>query len=211
MTLTFMRRATALALALSLAACGGKATFPVSGTISGLVYDGLVLSTNGMDLTVPKDSKKFTFPNALSYGEVYNVVVKANSQPAHQTCTVASFVDPTTGIITNGPTDTAGRFGAINIGVSCTINAMALGGTVKGLASGATLQLINGSDGTPVTVTGTATDAATGIAFALANVPFDKTYGITVFAQPAGQVCTVSNGTGQMTDVAPTNIVVNCQ
>ena len=52
MTCNFTRPALALTLALTLAACGGKATFPISGTIVGLQYGGLVLSTNGMDLPV---------------------------------------------------------------------------------------------------------------------------------------------------------------
>ena len=124
MSLTFMRPALALTLALTLAACGGKATFPVSGTIVGLSYKGLVLSTNGMDLPVEAGRSSFSFPNQLSYGEVYNVVAKA--QPEHQTCSVLSFAGPN-GIVYNGPTDTAGRFGAINIGVLCTTNQVALG------------------------------------------------------------------------------------
>jgi hypothetical protein len=205
MTLTFMRRATVLALALSLAACGGKATFPVSGTIAGLQYGGLVLNTNNQDLPVNAGATSFTFPNALSYGEVYNVVAK--TQPAHQTCSIGPFTNPDgTGSVYNSASDTAGRFGAINIGVLCVTNDVALGGTVTGLASAATLQLINGSDSTAVTVTGTGAD----VTFALATVKFGTTYGITVFAQPDGQICTVSNGTGTMTDIAPTNIVVSC-
>jgi hypothetical protein len=199
MTLTFTRRATALALALSLAACGGKATFPVSGTIVGLQYDGLVLNTNGQDLPVPKNSTSFTFPNALSYGEVYNVVQK--TPPAHQTCTVAAFTGAT-GVTYNGPTDTAGRFGAINVGVMCTTNVVVLSGTINGL-TGAGLQLTNGSDGSVA-------PAAGDVSFTFPSVTFGSTYGIAVLAQPAGQVCTVVNGTGVMTDDAPTGIAVNC-
>jgi hypothetical protein len=53
---TFTRPAIVLALALGLAACGGKATFTVGGPISGLI----------------------------DYGTSYSVSVKTN--PAHQTC-----------------------------------------------------------------------------------------------------------------------------
>ena len=46
-------RLLALALALSLTACGGgKATFTIGGHVTGLAYDGLVLTTNGMDTSV---------------------------------------------------------------------------------------------------------------------------------------------------------------
>ena len=203
MTLIFTRPALALALALTLTACGGKATFPVAGTIEGLKYDGLVLSTNGMDLPVAANATSFSFPNPLSYGEVYNVIAKA--LPAHQTCSVASFQGPT-GVRYNGPTDTAGRFGAINIGVLCTTNLIALKGTIKGLPLATSLQLINGSDGGTVTVLGTGAD----LAFTLPSVAYGKTYGIAVLAAPADQVCSVSNGTGVMGDAAPVNIEVSC-
>ena len=201
MTLTFTRPALALALALTLAACGGKATFPVAGTIEGLKYDGLVLSTNGMTLPVAANATSFRFPDSLSYGEVYNVIAKP--QPAHQTCSVASFQSQT-GVRYNGPTDTAGRFGAINIGVLCSTNTAALGGKITGLTSDG-LQLTNGSTG------GTVAPLATAIAFTLAPVAYDVTYGVTVLDQPAKDVCSVSsNGTGKMGDNPVADIVVTC-
>lgn len=201
MTLTFTRSALALALALTLAACGGKATFPVAGTIEGLKYDGLVLSTNGMTLPVAANATSFSFPTPLSYGEVYHVIAKP--QPAHQTCSVGSF-QGRTGVLYNGATDTAGRFGAINIGVGCTTNTAALSGTITGLTSNG-LQLTNGSTG------GTVAPLAASTTFAFAPVAYDVTYGITVLAQPANDVCSVSsNGTGKMGDDAVTDIVVTC-
>ena len=202
MTFTFMRPAIALALALSLAACGGKASFPIAGTVVGLNYGGLVLSSNGMDLPVKANSTSFSFPNALSYGEVYNVIAK--KQPDHQTCTIGSFAGPN-GIVYNGPTDTAGRFGAINIGVACSLNTAAVGGTITGLTS-LGLQLTNGSTG------GTVAPAAGATTFTLPNpVAYRVSYGVTVLAQPANDVCSVtSNGTGEMGDTAVTNIVVTC-
>lgn len=201
MSLTFMRPALALTLALTLAACGGKATFPVSGTIVGLSYKGLVLSTNGMDLPVEAGRSSFSFPNQLSYGEVYNVVAKA--QPEHQTCSVLSFAGPN-GIVYNGPTDTAGRFGAINIGVLCTTNTADLGGTISGLTS-AGLQLNNGSTG------GVAAPVAGATTFVLPKVTYGVSYSVTVLAQPANEVCRVSaNPTGEMGDAAVTNVAVTC-
>ena len=201
MTLTFTRSALALALALTLAACGGKATFPVAGSIENLQYSGLVLSTNGMDLPIAANATSFSFPNPLSYGEVYHVIAKA--QPAHQTCNIGSF-QGRTGVLYNGATDTAGRFGAINIGVGCATNTAALGGTISGLTS-AGLQLTNGSTG------GTVAPLAAATSFAFAPVAYDVTYGVTVLAQPANDVCSVSaNGTGKMGDNAVADIVVSC-
>ena len=191
MTKSFLRPAIALALALSLAACGGgKATFPITGSISGLVYEGLVLSTNGMDLKVPAAATTFTFPNTVDYGEVYAVVQK--TPPAHQDCQVVRG------------SETAGRLATISIEVYCTIYTALVGGTITGLKS-AGLQLTNGSD------PAVSTAAAAATAFIMPNkVPYGSTYGITVLTQPATETCSVANGTGVMGDAAVTNIVVTC-
>jgi hypothetical protein len=191
MTLTFMRPAIALAIALGLAGCGGKASFPINGSLGGLSYDHLVLSTNGMDLPVAKGATSFSFPNSLSYGDEYSVTVK--TQPDHQTC-----------LVQNGA-DTAGRLASINIVVQCVLNQYSIGGTITGLTSDG-LTLTNGSaGGTVVAVAGAQT-----FTFG-ATVPFSVSYGVTVLAQPAKENCSVTqNATGVMGDAAVTNIVVSC-
>lgn len=202
MTSTFLRPAIALAIALSLAGCGGKASFPISGTIVGLSYPGLVLSTNGMTLAVNPPATTFVFPNSLSYGDVYNVV--PSTQPQHQTCTVAAFVDASGHMLT-GASDTAGRLSAINIGVACVLNNYAIGGSISGLTSDG-LVLTNGSSGGTVAPLKDATSFTFG-----AQVPYSVSYGVTVLAQPANDVCSVTqNGTGIMGDAAVTGIVVSC-
>jgi RNase P/RNase MRP subunit p29 len=192
MTPTFIRPAIALALALALAGCGGgKASFPINGTVSGLTYSGLVLTTNGMDLAVAPAQTQFRFANSLSYGDGFNVTVK--TQPAHQTCTIL-----------NGGNDSAGHTAAINVVVQCSTNAAAIGGTISGLTSNG-LVLTNGSTG------GSIAPAAGSTTFTLPSVQFNVTYGVTVATQPANDVCSVSpNGTGVMTDAAITDIAVTC-
>jgi hypothetical protein len=203
MTSTFLRPAIALAIALSLAGCGGKASFPISGTIFGLSYPGLVLSTNGMTLPVNPPATTFVFPDPLSYGEVYNVV--PSTQPQHQFCTVGAFADAASGRVFTGASDTAGRLSTINIGVRCVLNSYAIGGTISGLTSDG-LVLTNGSTGGTVAPL----KGATTFTFATA-VPYSVSYGVTVLAQPANDVCSVSqNGTGIMGDAAVSNIVVSC-
>jgi hypothetical protein len=191
MTLTFMRPAMALAIALGLAGCGGKASFPVSGTVAGLSNDHLVLSTNGMDLAVVKGATSFSFPNSLSYGDVYDLTVK--TQPDHQTCVVPNS------------SDTAGRLASIDLVVQCALNQYPIGGTVTGLTSDG-LTLTNGSAG------GTVVVAAAAQSFTFATtVPFSVSYGVTVLTQPAKENCSVTqNGTGVMADAAVNNIVVTC-
>jgi hypothetical protein len=217
MTQHYLRPAIAAAIALILAGCGGTAKFDIAGTVVGLTYDGLVLTTNGMDTSVKATgaTTTFKFPNQLSYGEVYKVSVK--SDPRHQTCTVASFPDAN-GIFYTGPSDTAGRLATINIGVSCAVDAFLIGGKITGLTADG-LTLINGSFDTytpPAVVAGTTGD----IDFTFSRaVPFDSTYGVTVLTQPTNQFCTVTNGAGVMklersadpaAVVKITNIQVDC-
>ena len=187
----FTRRFAAVALALALGACGGTATFEVKGVIAGLVYPGLILVNNGgPDLPIAAGATTFAFPAHVDYGSTYAVTVKA--QPAHQNC------NPVNG------SDTAGRLAAINIGISCAVNAFTIGGTITGLTTDG-LVLTNGTLG------GTNAPAKDATAFTFANsVPYGASYGVTILTQPTGQTCTVANGVGVMGDAAIANMVVTC-
>jgi hypothetical protein len=195
-------RLLALALALSLTACGGgKATFTIGGHVSGLYYTGLVLNTNGMDTsatppptiaTDPNATAAYSFPKQLEYGEQYLVTVKTN--PLHETCTVSPYYAQ----------DTAGRLASIDIPVTCTLNSFLIGGTISGLTVDG-LVLTNGTTGG----TYTANTGATSFTFAT-PVIFGTTYGVTVLKQPAGLFCSVTNGAGTMGDANVSSIGVNC-
>jgi hypothetical protein len=210
-----VRPALVLASSLVLASCGGggKETFPVKVTVFNVQYPGLVLTTNGQELTIPVAAKPgdtvvTSFPNGLDYGTAYNVVPKGGtavdglgSQPAHQSCFTAGYPNG------NYPREygTAGqtasiesaRTPAIEVFYQCEVNAYALSGSVTGLnTDGASVTLINGSNSQlTVTRTGTATDA---LPFALGKVPYNTSFGVTVLTQPAGYTCTVANGVGVM-------------
>lgn len=186
------RPALLLALALSLAGCGGKAKFNVAGTVTGLVYSGLTLTNAGETLAVPPNASNttttFSFPKQIEYGDTYNVALATN--PDHQSCAVAN------------PTDTAGRLATINIVVQCSLIAHSVVVTVNGAPTG--LVLTNGSAGT---ATVTSTDATTTTSFA---VPYGYSYGISVLTQPTdGKTCAVANGAGVMGD-ADTAVTVTC-
>lgn len=200
--ITCLHPAAVLVMALGLASCGGKASFPINGTVTGLQYDGLLLSTNGMDLKVAANATAFSFPNSLSYGDVFKIVIA--KQPAHQTC---STISPLTGYDTSS--DTAGRTAAINIAIGCSVNTYAIGGTVTGLSAGS-LVLTNGTAGGTITIA-PATVATDPVTYSFSTlVSYNTSYGVTVLTQPAGKVCTVSNPTGVMGDAAVANINVNC-
>lgn len=200
-----MRGAVALAAAaLTLAACGGgKATFTIAGTASGVQYPGMVLASNGMELAVNPPAKagdlvKWAFPKEIEYGDEYAVTVK--TPPAHQKCDVAVAYEQ----------GTAGRFAQINVPIDCYIDSHYLKGTitVKNSTTGLTkdgLVLVNGSTGG----TYTANTGATGFTFA-SPVAYGVTYGVTVLTNPAGLSCTVQNGAGTMGDANVDNIAVNC-
>lgn len=188
---SFMRPVLALALAVGLSACGGKASFTVGGIIDKLAYPGLVL-VNGSDTVTPAaNATTFAFPKGIDYGTTYDVTVK--TQPAHQTCTIP-----------NGK-DTAGRMATISIVVSCSTNAYAIGGTVTGLTAEG-LVLTNGSTG------GTAPVPKDSTTFSFLNNPvtYGDTFGVTVLTQPAGLTCSVANGTRTMGDATVTDIAVTC-
>jgi hypothetical protein len=193
---SFMRPAFALALALGLTACGGKATFPIGVTVNGLLFPNLVLSTNGMDLAIAPGANGATvtgsFAKPISYGDVYEVIAK--QQPDHQTCVPV--------LVTNK--DTAGRLATINATFTCTTNAYTIGGPITGLKA-AGLVLTNGSNG------GTFAATSTSTTFTLPAVTYNTTYGVTVLTQPTGQVCTVgAKGIGTMGDAMVQDIAVTC-
>lgn len=204
---SLIRPALAVLLAAGLSACGGsdKDEFVIGGTISGVVYPGLVLITNGMELSVappatPGDNVKFAFPKKLEYGEVYNVQFKAF--PAHQSCGMLSANDESNN-------DTAGRLSTIDIQFACYVNTFSIGGNITGLKADG-LQLANGSTGGIVTISKPTTETTAPIAYVLPNVAYGTTYGVSVIVQPTGQYCTVSNATGTMGDAAVENIDINC-
>ena len=190
MKLSCLRPLGALLLTLGLAACGGKASYDVSGTVIGLNNNGLVLANGGEPLPLPAGTTKFTFKKRIDYGTDYNITVQ--TQPAHMTCTI------------NGGSGSAGHYVSIEAVVSCGQNAYNLSGTITGLTAD-NLVLINGNTQTPVTK-----DSKT---FTMNGTVADGTsYGISVFTQPTGLTCSVvpGTGTGTMGEANVTTVQVVC-
>lgn len=208
MKFSLIRPALALMVAAGLSACGGsndKAEFIVAGTIQGVVYPGLKLITNGMEIDVPPpatpgEAVKFAFPTPLEYGDVYNVQFK--SFPAHQSCGMTYERD-------ESYNDTAGRMYRIDIQFSCYVNSYSIGGKITGLKADG-LKLANGSTGGVVTITKPTDGSTAPIEYALPNVTYGVTYGVAVIEQPTGQYCTVANAAGTMGDAVVDNIDVTC-
>lgn len=186
---SFLRAGVAMACALGLAACGGGAgDVYLSGSVSGVTKDGLVLQNNGgSDLTVQAGAQMFTFTNLIGVDSDYDVTVK--SSPPNATC-----------VVTNGKGNANG-FNVGSVVVTCTIFTHALGGSINGLTAGG-LVLVNGADRIPVDAGATS--------FKMTPVQEDAPYGITVLQQPAGLACSVANGTGTMLKADINDVKITC-
>lgn len=189
-----LRAGAALACTLALSACGGSdGQYVLGGSISGVTKTGLVLTNNGgSDYAVPVPASStgvgtFYFPNLLSSDDTYNVEVK--SKPANvNECKVF-----------NGRGRVA--FDVTTVSIVCDIKKHELKGTISNL-TGSGLEIINGSDRQVI--------AAGATSFAMVQVSEDAVYGVTILKQPAGQTCTIANGTGTMGSADVTNVAVTC-
>lgn len=179
----------AITVALALAACGGYTAVDLGGTVTGLTTDGLVLANGSSTVTIPANATSYKFPNQIDAHSDYAISIA--SQPAQLTCAVSN------------PTGTATGVAITWANVVCTQNTYALGGTVTGL-TGSGLVLTNGSSSTVAIDPG-----ATSFVFPQ-RVADGTVYGVAVLTQPAGQTCTVSNGTAVMGSADVNSIQVNC-
>jgi hypothetical protein len=207
--------ALALACAVGLGGCGGSAAeLSVSGSISGLSRTGLVLQNNGgPDLVIPASATSFTFPELIAADEKYNVTVKAEPKLVH--CTV-----------TNGSGRSA--YNVSSVVVSCVTESFDVIGKITGLTGQACvypntagspqcLVLNNGpytkridTGATTFNMTSTLLDSNGTVIASAGKVADGVPYGITVYQQPTGKTCSVSNGVGVVAAADVTNVQVDC-
>ena len=166
-------------------------SFTIGGTVAGLgAGKSVVLLNNGGDALTRNANGGFSFATALASGASYAVTV--GTQPAGQTCTVS-----------NG-SGTVASANVTNVAVSCAnVPTYTIGGSVSGLVTGRSVGLLNnGGDALTVNANG-------GFSFATA-LASGASYAVTVGTQPAGQVCTVNNGSGTVASANVTNVAVSC-
>jgi hypothetical protein len=148
----------------------------------------VILQDNGGDNLTVTANGPFTFATKLASGAAYAVTVQ--TQPAGQTCTVASG------------SGTIASANVTNVAVSCTTNATySVGGTVSGLTGSVVLQ-DNGGDNLTVAANGPFTFAT--------KLASGASYNVTVQANPTGQTCTTANGTGTIASANITSVTVTC-
>jgi hypothetical protein len=187
--------------AVLLVGCGGgddddtspppsAGAFTVGGSVTGLgAGKTLTLQNSAADDLSVNANGSFVFVTRLDSGVAYAVTVK--TQPNGQRCTVTQG----TGAATANVSD---------VQVRCENLAAAtftVGGSVSGLAGTAVLQN-NGGDDLSVASNGGFTFAS-----ALAG---GAAYAVTVRSQPAGQNCTVRNGTGTVASANVASVEVSC-
>ncbi|OIQ95453.1 serine/threonine-protein kinase PknD [mine drainage metagenome] len=166
---------------------GTITTYTIGGTVSGLTAAGLVLQINGGSNLPISANGTFTFATALANGAAYNVTVFA--QPNGETCTVNSG----SGVLASA--------NKTNVAVTCSSTSFTVGGTVSSLTGTGLILQDNGADNLSVTASGSFTFAT--------PVANGTSYGVTVYAQPTGQTCTVTGGTGPAT-ANVTGVAVSC-
>ncbi len=178
-----------------LCVASGGTTFTLGGTLSGLTSGTLVLEDNTGDHATLSADGSFTFVTPFADGLAYTVTVF--SQPAGQTCTV-----------TNGSGNFSGA-DVSNVSVSCTpdqVSSFTIGGTLSALAANSTVVLQNTSGG----VDDFLFLSADGL-FSFNNLLADGAdYNVTIFSQPAGQTCTVTNASGILSGANINTVDVSC-
>ena len=165
--------------------------YTVGGTTVGLTGTGLQLQNNGTDnLNIAADGG-FVFATALADLSTYAVSI--STQPTGQTCSVSS-----------GSGSIAGA-NITNVAVNCVddiVPTYTIGGATSGL-TGNGLQLQNNATDT------LSINANGGFVFAVPLADLSA-YSVTVSSQPAGQSCSVNNGSGTIAGANITSVVVDC-
>jgi N-acetylneuraminic acid mutarotase len=193
-SLKFARKICVLATLNVLAACGSSVTttpaITVGGSVNGLATGTqLQLALEGASAITVAGNGPFAFPTGMPIGASY--IVTVSGQPVGQSCEVW-----------NG-TGTVGAGAVRSVFVTCTPVDRTVSGTVSGLLSGRSLVLAdNGSNPTTVSADGTFTFST--------PVAGGTNYAVSVLTQPAGQSCSVTDGTGTMGSDDVANVTVTC-
>jgi sugar lactone lactonase YvrE len=167
-------------------------TFTVGGTVSGLAGSGLVLQDNGGNNLPISANGSFTFSTPVAGGAPYNVTVFSEPTNLSQTCTVTSG------------SGTMASSNVTNVAVNCVTDNFSIGGQLSGLTGSGMVLQDNGGDNLSVSSNG-------GFTFSTQLVS-GSSYNVTILTQPGNptQSCAVSNGSGNVTISAITNVQISC-
>ncbi|HAT30402.1 MAG TPA: hypothetical protein DCW29_05965 [Janthinobacterium sp.] len=184
----------AFACATALSACGGSGgNLILSGAVSGLAKDGLVLSNGSSTVAVANGATSFAFTDLIGNNTNYNVAVQ--TQPTGAVCSVT------------GGAGQSSNYNVTTVLVTCVTDQYTLGGSATGPGA-AGLILLNGKDSVrpiPDSTAGTYKFTFSG------TVGDGSPYGVTILpsSNPANN-CVVSNGVGTMVKPGVSNVAVSC-
>jgi hypothetical protein len=152
-------------------------TFRVYGSVSGLSEGKQVtLLNNAGDPKTVYANGSFVFGTTIAYNGSYAITVGTQPTGRH-VCSVSNAAG-------------AGVTADVrSVAVVCSDISFRIAGTLSGLGQGKQVTLFNNGNN-PTTV------AANGSFAFSTTIPYDGRYSVIVGTQPAGQVCTVSNGSG---------------
>jgi 6-phosphogluconolactonase (cycloisomerase 2 family)/membrane-bound inhibitor of C-type lysozyme len=167
--------------------CSAK-SFTVSGTVTGNT-DTVTLTNMGANpQAVSISGGHFNFP-AQEYGSSWNVVAVG---PSGQNCSVKAGIAGGTSITSNQ-----------SLVFQCSTTTFPVSGTISGNTGAVTLTN-NGVDSIILPANATNFTFNTQIASG-------SSYSVTVANHPGGQICSVSNGSGNSISASVNNIIVACR
>jgi hypothetical protein len=168
-----------------------NAKYKISGTVSGLTGEGLVLQNNvSDDLSISADGL-FEFSTPVANNSSYDVTVKTQPSNPDQICTVANG----SGTVSGG--------NVTSVLVTCELT-YTIGGNVGGLTGTGLVLQNNGGDDLSISANGSFTFST--------KIANGTSYNVTVKTQPSGptQLCTVANGSSTVSGGNVTSVSVTC-
>jgi NHL repeat len=160
----------------------------LGGSVSGLVTNGLILTSGGQSLPVLAGQTSFTFAALVASGGNYAVTVQSN--PLGYTCTPGN----NTGVMGNSP--------ITSVTMACTVNSFTLGGTITGLGVAG---LVLSAGGQTLAINAGSSSFTFGTALA-----YGTSFSVAVQSPASGLSCTINNGAGVMPNAAVTDVAVSC-
>jgi len=178
------------AAVINVAVTCSDQSYALGGTVSGLTVAGLVLANGHDTVQVLAHAYTFMLPAAVPFSSHYSVTVA--TQPTGLTCVVSNG---------SGPMPASN---VTNVAVTCATTTYTLGGVViAGTLTASGLVLANGTDKLAVAANASVFSMPTGVAGG-------ASFSVTVAAQPAGLLCTVTDGMGTMPSAAFNSVQVTC-
>lgn len=170
-------------------------TYAIGGNVSGLAAgNSVTLRNNGGDDLVVAANGAFTFATPVIDEGTFAVTVLTQPTTPNQTCLVSGGSGTVAGTIVS------------TVSVVCTTNTYTVGGTLLGLAAGASVSVQNNAGDTLV--------LSSNAAFAFPTaLPDESGYNVTISSQPAAgfqQTCWVTEGSGVLAGSNISSVKVQC-